>query len=534
MLLLVGMLGCAKDTVTPAAEPTAVAAVPPPLTVIHLPILTVQRPFRWDAEFRGFATTEVELGLSDLAGVIAVVPGDSPPPTWAVSHPRPEHTFEATFTADGPADALTLSLTLCEAPAPCQTHTASGSREAPHAMFAALLDGVALQLDRHPDDATRTAWATPGSRDTYAELITGRGCASYLGLLPAPAEAGDKKGNPALRAVFIDPSQPLAQWMWARWQIYGVPGGGTAADNLRRAALARSTSPLLMADLATLLTLSDKPSEAALVWQGLTEQAPDDPRWMTPYADILLRLGRPLEARAALSRLPATFQADPTHAELQVRIAESIGKEDLDPLLAHWAETDPKSPVPVRRRIVQRVATGKYADALQLVGALRTRAPGPQTDALEVALLTATGQLDAAADRAPEEVAARLRARSAPEVNPGAEPVGLTGAAAALATADARLWSNKPGISLDAADAALRLGASADAWSARARALEAAGRSEESVQAWQEAWQLDPATDGGPVTPQRIASTFRMAAPVEPDPVDEESDEPGPRMGLEE
>ena len=172
--------------------------------------------------------------------------------------------------------------------------------------------------------------------------------------------------------------------------------------------------------------------------------------------------------------------------------------------------------------------------AEQLVGALRTRAPGPQTDALEVALLTATGQLDAAADRAPEEVAARLRARSAQEVNPGAEPVGLTGAAAALATADARLWSNKPGISLDAADAALRLGASADAWSARARALEAAGRSEESVQAWQEAWQLDPATDGGPVTPQRIASTFRMAAPVEPDPVDEESDEPGPRMGLEE
>lgn len=532
--MLVALPGCVEETAKPAAEVAPVAAGPPALTIIRLPILTVREPFRWDTEFRGFATTELELGLSDLAGVIAIVPGDAPPPTWARYHPRAEHTFEATFTADGPAEALTLTLTLCETPEPCITHTATGSREAPHAMFAALLDGVAEQLHVPPDEATRTAWSTPGSKDHYAELITGRGCATYLGLLPAPAEAGDKKANPALRAVFIDPGQPLAQWMWARWQIYGVAGAGTAVDTMRRAALSRSTSPLLMADLATSLTLTGKPAEAALVWQALTEQAPDDPRWMTPYADMLLRLGRPLEARAALARLPATFRLDPAYAELQVRIAEGIGKEDLDPLLAHWAETDRHSPEPVKRRIQKRVADGKYADALTLVPALRTRAPGPQTDSLEVALLTATGQVDAAADRAPAEVAARLRARSAQEADPSAEPVGLSDAVAALAAADARLWANKPGSSLDAADVALRLGASADAWCARARALEAAGRTEESVHAWQEAWQLDPSTDGGPVSPQRIASTFRMQPPVEPEPIDEELDVPGPRMGLEE
>lgn len=534
-LLLLLLAGCQDQAEAPAPEVEVKPAPPPPLTLVHLPVLTLDAPFRWDTELRGLATTELELGLSDLPGVIARVPGDAPPPTWAVNHPRPQREFDATFTGTGTADALTLTLTLCQGEA-CESHAASGPREHPHDMLAALISGAATQLGVEVPDATRAAWATPGSKDTYAELITGRGCSSYLGLLPAPGQASDKKANSVLRAVFIDPAQPIAQWMWARWQTYGVAGGGTAADTLRRAALARPTSPLLTADLATVLTLVGKPAEAALVWQGLTEQAPQDPRWLPPYADVLLTLGRPVEAKATLARLPDAFHADPVYAELQVRIAEGIGNGDLDPLLARWQETDHKSAEPVRRRIQQRVSEGKYADALVLVPALRTRAPGPQTDALEVALLTATGQVDAAADRAPEDVAARLRARGAQEANPAAEPVGLTGPAAALATADARLWANKPGLSLDAADAALRLDPSADAWAARARALEAAGRAEESVQAWQGAWELDPAVDGGPVGTQRIASTFRLEAAIEPPLSDEPTIEgrAGPNMGMEE
>lgn len=531
---LIGVGACAQAPPEPVAPASPVAIAPPRLTEITLPILTVTTPFRWDTELRGLATTLLELGLNDLPGVYVRVPGDAPPPTWALNHPRAEQQFTATFTADGNAEALNLVLTLCETTGSktCETHTGTGSREAPYPMVAKLLESAAGQLGRTPDEATRVAWATAGSKDTYAELITGRGCATYLGLLPPPADPADKRQNPVLRAIFIDPKEPVAQWMWARWQVYALPGAGTAADTLRRAALVRPTSPVILADLATTLSLTGKPDEAAIVWQGLTEQAPTDPRWMTPYADTLLELGRPLEARAVLEHLPASFQADPRHAELQVRIAEQTGREDLDPLLARWQATAPTSPEPVRRRIQQRVTDGKYADALSLMPALRSRAPGPGSDALEVALLTATGQLDAAADRAPEEVALRLRARAARESDPASEP-GLDGPVAALAVADARLWANKPGTSLDAADKALRLQPSADAWSARARALEAAGRTEESVQSWQEAWQLDPAIEGGPVAKHRIASTFRLAA-TEPVQIEPEDEPHGPNMGMEE
>jgi tetratricopeptide (TPR) repeat protein len=538
MLMLAGLLGCAQDSSTLPIETPTVSVAPTPLTEITLSVLTVATPFRWDTEFRGLATAAMELGLSDLPGVTARVPGDAPPPTWALSHPLPERRYTAAFSASGTEAALTLTLELCDSSASgaCIAHNATGSRQAPYPMFATILNEAAEQLGVVPDAATAAAWSTAGSKDTYAELITGRGCATYLGLLPPPIDPTDKKQNSVLRAIFIDPTQPIAQWMWARWQVYAVPGSGSAADALRRASLARPTSPLLLADLATTLELNDKHEEAALVWLALTEQAPDDARWLIPYANTLATLGRTVEARAILDKLPPIFQRDPVYAELQVRIAEGSGGAALEPLLAHWQETDLRSPEPVRRRIRQRVQTGRYAEALTLLPALRTRAPGPPTDALEVALLTATGQLDAAADRAPDDVAARLRARSARESDPAAPATGLDDADAALATADARLWANQPGASLEAAEKALRIRPDADAWSARARALEASGRSEESVQSWQEAWQLDPATEGGPVSNQRIASTFRLQIPIREEANAEDegvTDANGPNMGME-
>lgn len=536
MLLLPALLGCTPEAPTPTATVQAPVAAPTLLTEVQLPVLQVDAPFRWDAELRGLATTALELGLADLPGVIPRVPGDSPPPVWALHHPAPERTYTGTFRASGTAEALTLTLTLCEGAA-CQTHTATGTREAPYPMFAALLTDVARQLDVPVDPGVAAAWSAPGSKDTYAELITGRGCATYLGLLPPPVQPADKRENSVLRAVFIDPAHPIAQWMWARWQVYTLPGAGTAADTLRRAALARPSSPLLTADLATTLALTGKPDEAALVWQGLTEQAPADPRWIVPYATTLTDLGKARDARAVLDRLPPALQRDAEYAALAVRVAEGMGDADLDPLLARWQDSDPKSVVPVRRRIQQRVSEGRYADALALLPALRTRAPGPQTDALEVALLTATGQLDAAADRAPDDVAARLRARSALEADPSAAPEALTDADGLLAVADARLWANQPAPALDAAAAALATRADADAWAARARALEASGRAQESVEAWQEAWRLDPTTDGGPVSPRRIASTFRLQPPEPPpaesSPAESPEDAAGPNMGNE-
>jgi hypothetical protein len=48
-----------------------------------------------------------------------------------------------------------------------------------------------------------------------------------------------------------------------------------------------------------------------------------------------------------------------------------------------------------------------------------------------------------------------------------------------------------------------------------ARALEAQGRSTEAVEAWKQAWLLDPALEGGPVENGRVAGTFRLLLPPE-------------------
>ena len=72
-LLLGGLLACRGETQAPEPEVEVKAAPPPPLTLVRLPVLTLEKPFRWDTELRGLATTELELGLADLPGVVALV-----------------------------------------------------------------------------------------------------------------------------------------------------------------------------------------------------------------------------------------------------------------------------------------------------------------------------------------------------------------------------------------------------------------------------------------------------------------------------
>lgn len=526
--------GCYTEHIT-GPEPVAQAqSTAPPLTEVRLPILTVQSAFRWDTEFRGLATAAIEAGLYDLPGVLPVVSNQIPSPGAQLSTIA-RRVVDARFSVTGPADALDLSLELCIAGGSCEVTTAHCRREDPWAAFGILLAGAAQTLNLSVPEATVAAWSQPGSRDNYAELLTGRSAAMYYGIMSLPDPIPTGNSHPALRAVVVDPRQPLAQWIWARWQTGAESDAGRAPDALGRAALQRPGSPLYLAERAWLLDHTGHAEEARLIWEDLYKDYPDDPRFMEPYARVLLETGHAADAREVLSKFPPEFLWDAQVARLQAQVVEAVdGTANLDPLLAHWQQTDSHAVEPVRRRIELRVQNAEYDSALSLMGALRVRAPGPQADALEAALLVALGRLDDAQALSPEEVAARLSLRGALEADPGADVgYGEEDTTALLARAAAALWRADPETALSLINQARCGGHRTDEnlsvtcvnerpelWMLQAKALEQVGRSGEAVSAWQRAWQSDPALEGGPVSTERIAPTFHytVAAAVEPAP----------------
>lgn len=166
------------------------------------------------------------------------------------------------------------------------------------------------------------------------------------------------------------------------------------------------------------------------------------------------------------------------------------------------------------------------------MGALRERAPGPSTDALEVALLVALGRLDQAAELAPPDVAMRIRARRQLAANPGVVPEGLAAEdpTASLVAGEVALWRKLPAEALSAAEAGIAAAPlSAEAQVLRARALEGLGRAHLASEAWAKAWELDPGLSGGPMESGRIASTFTYVEAGEHPDAPEASLAPGPK-----
>jgi len=529
--LLLLLAGCSPDVPAELGPEAPPERPPPELTEVNLNVLDVEAPFRFHQEFRGLATAALELGLSDLPGVVVVIPGDGAPPSLFGPRPRALRLVDARFSARGTEAALSLELEICVAGEGCDAVSAPASREKPWEAFATLLEGAAGVLGAEVDDTTRARWRQPGSKDPYAELLTGRACATFYGLLPATGTPGDRRSDPVARAVFLDPGQPLAQWIRARWDLLATTDGGKAVDALNRAILDRPGSPLLAADLAATHTWLGRPDLAILAWDELGAAAPDDPRWFEPRTRALLAVGRVEDAQRILDRLPTTFAWDPTWAQVRLRTAEAAGSADLDPLLAHWQEADSRAVEPVRRRIDLRVAQGRYADALTFVAPLRTRAPGPGTEALAAALAVAVGDLEGAAEGAPPEVAARLRARAERSADPGATVVGLRADDPGVLVADgaAALWRSEPEEALRIADRALALAPfHPEARALRARALEAQGRAGATALAWASVWEVDPALDGGPVDGRRVASTFRIVTPPPPETLDPAAIPSGP------
>lgn len=532
LVLGLGVLGCA-DTAPEAVPVAAEGPKPVLLTELRLPVLSVERPFTHDAELRGLVTLAVELGLSDIPGVVPLVPGDGVPTAFAGPRPPASRYADGRLLARGSPEALELELEVCIAGEGCESTVATGTLKAPWDAIGALLEGAAGALGVVVDEATVAAWHKPGSKDSYSELITGRAAAAYYGLLPPSLTPGDRKADPVVKAVYLDPGQPLAQWMRARWEVAATLDGGKAPEALAKAQLLRPTSPLLAADQAALLGMTGHPAEALLAWETLGATAADDPRWSLPLARARLAAGHAEEAVATLESLPPEFSWDPGVAALRVSAAEAVDPTaDLDPLLARWQAVATGNPEPVRRRISARVRAQAYVEAQELMGALRERAPGPSTDALEVALLVALGRLDQAAELAPPDVAARIVARRQLAANPAEVPAGLSpeDPAAFLVAGEVAMWRKLASEALSAADAAIVAApTSAEAQVLRARALEALGRTHLASEAWARAWELDPGLSGGPMESGRIASTFTyVEAGEHPEDVDPTA-MPGPK-----
>ncbi len=513
----------------PESEATATAeGAPKPvlLTEVRLvPVVVREGRAAHPAELRGLLTAALELGLADLPGVVPLLPGDGTPLAFRGDRAPPDRQVDARATLRMGTGTMSLELELCVAGGECTSTTAEATEENPWPAVAAVLGGAALALDVTVADATRAAWGQPGSKDAYSELITGRAAATYYGILPPTLTPGDRKQDAVVRAVFLDPEQPLAQWIQARWEVASTVDGGNADGAFVKAQLTRPTSPLFAADQAALFGLTGHPTECLLAWESITGEAPADPRWWLPLARARLGAGQASQARDTLETLPASYAWDPAVAELRVSAAEAAGAgEGLDPLLARWQAVDSGNPVPVRRRIDALVRAGRHLEAQALVATLRERAPGPATEALDVALLVALARYEAAIEHAPADLAVRILARARLEAIPGEVPPELPANDPLLAQvqASAALVANKPIEALLAAERAV-FAAPAEALphALRARALESSGRSLEASAAWTRAWDLDPSLAGGPVEPHRIASTFRyVEAGLNPEDVD--------------
>jgi tetratricopeptide (TPR) repeat protein len=482
-----------------------------------LPVLRIKDSFRWDGEFRGLATAALEAGLYDLPGVVPVISAQVPLAGKELLGAA-RRTVDARYYCEGPPDALNLTLELCIAGGACENITATARREAPWDALGTLLEGVATVLELKVSEETRQSWHLPGSKDTYAELLTGRAAGMYYGVIPLPDPLPTGNMHPGFRPVLVDPKQPLAQWIWARWQLRTSEeeDQGNPVENLGRAALHRSSSPLFLAERALLL-LKARPEEALLDLNEIRRKYENDPRFLDPYIRALLGSGRAADALAALKLFPVEFLWSPRIARLQVEVAGAAGVKDLDPLLAHWQKIDLTVVEPVKRRIALRVDQGEYEAALSLIEALRTRAPGAETDALETALLISLGRFVEAEKRIIPDLLPRLQARRALSEDPKADvAIYLTepSATGIAAMAEAALQRGDPvGALVLLTPAGLE---NAQLVALQARALELTGRGIEASAAWRRAWELDPGIEGGPFEKARIASTFQYGlAPAE-------------------
>ncbi|MCB9695385.1 MAG: tetratricopeptide repeat protein [Alphaproteobacteria bacterium] len=459
----------------------------PPI-VLHLTPPTPSSAFRWETETAGLATVMLEVGLSEIDGVVVEVDGHERSPGTRMLVGTPERWTGRVALGSDP-NALDVELELCRPDGlRCTSTSATGTREDPQKAVPELLRFASSELGRGPAAGTFGQWSLPISGDTYAVLICGRSAATWYGLLPAPTpDQLDTTRDAIARAVLIDPSMAIGQWLLGRREAE-EEHWSEALQALTSAREGRPFQPVFLADQAAALAGSGKLAAAADAWDGIVELTPQDARFRLARAHALLDARRLDDARAAIDRLLADWSADPGVAEARVALADAAGEvEGTDELLRHWANTDPMAPEPVRRRIQLRVRDGRYQEAWDMLAELRRREAFLLADGFTVPLGVALGRWNDAAEAAARtgrpDVAARIRARRDLAADPAHPVEGLLdwdrSPEARVAMGRAALLAGQPSEAAERVEeAARRAPWSPDVLALQADTLAALGRAE--------------------------------------------------------
>ncbi len=568
--LMALMAGCTQDVTPRAPGNGPVEAIPASsspaagtsagafrLTRVNLaPVRVEGDGLRFPDELAALIDVAMEVGVADIPGAIPSprattsalaatlgVAGEQTLDVRLVLHAEGQDLAEATQSA---------CLARPGAEEVCVTTTATVQRARPWDAVAPLLAALASQLGAEADADRVKAWATPASRDPYAELVTGRAAHALTAALPEAdtlsddATTADDTEVPrlthAVRAVRIDPQNALAQLVLARAELTRAPTmwiepapeapRDPAAERrrtrmlqaARQAASLRPDSAWLAAQLAVIEARAGRPAEAREAWADAERHAgPDDLRFVLARARAEADGGDTSAAVARAAQLAVALPWDgAVHAfHAQVCRHDPSCADDVahDARLDAWQRTAPRAQEPVRARVGLRVERGAWDEALAFLPALRARG-ATGVDTVETALLAAMGRFEDAAARAPGEVGAALRYRADVQGRAGAPPSGLAESSweVRVARAEAALARGENAEAAALAEQLLRDDdRPADGWRLRAEAREAQGRLREASDDWLRAWERDPAMKGGPVNGARIASTFVTleAAPTE-------------------
>lgn len=462
---------------------------------------TVRRPL----ETCGILAASLESGFADLEDVVPRLHDVPVSPGFAGYLETGAERWTASVFVHGDKTDLTVMLTLCDPGGSCVEHRADGIYDSPSVVVGALLGDAAKTLDRPPAEGAAAQWSVPHSPDPYAVMIAGRGAAHFYGKAPPlePEAVGDRKKDPIIRAIYLDPAMAVGQWIAGR---RAVALGRSGRAEFARAAVLRPSSLLFQSDAAAALR-TDGDSEGALAaWQAVDLRSPKDPRFVVERARAALALERYALATTTLDGLREGLQDDRTVVELRVAIADATGaREGHDELLRRWELAAPEDAEPVRRRLALRVEQGRYREALEFTEELTAR--GARREANEAAMALAVGlrEWDLAAREAESlgqhEVSADLTIRAEIERGTNELPAALladTEPAARLVEGGLALRRAQPERALALASALLQASPwSPEALALRLAALEALGRSREAEEARATLRLVDPAWGQG-------------------------------------
>lgn len=413
IVFMLGICSCAAPRPPPPPPLPIEDAVVDGLVQVHVSPASVDPPRRYDEELSGLITALTELHLAGHPSVLPQVEGAPVSPGLAETDLADARQVRLTLRVTGGEDELQLDGECCPEGGDCLSIRATrGTREHPDPMVVEFVEQVAHCL--HVEPALEAPVAAQ-SKDAYAVLIAGRAAATFYGLLEAPPveKHGDKRADPFRRAVYLDPSMPLAAWMEMREALRRDQASANQID--LRVAVQKYPQPSLLADeLALMLHLGETVGASSLI-DRLDAAGPSDPRFALLIVRALVATGRAAEAEEHLEALPESWADHPPVAELSVASADALhlSADIVDERLQRWAKLDPDHAEPVRRRARLAIADGRFDDALLRVDELAQRGEVAEADALAVSLLAELGRWEEAAERVSSpEVRSRLLARA--------------------------------------------------------------------------------------------------------------------------